>query len=100
MPFDIIKIDKSYIDALATQVDGDAVDLVANLIEISHNSGAVVVAEGVETSQQSVTLRRLGCDYGQGFYYGRPVPPAVLVEEFAAGRDGQAPFVIVAKSQA
>ncbi len=99
MPFDIIKIDKSYIDALATQVEGDAVDLIANLIEISHNSGAVVVAEGVETSQQSSTLVRLGCDYGQGFYYGRPVPPAVLVDEFAAGRDGNAPFVIVAKSQ-
>ena len=40
--------------------------------------GLSVVAEGVETAQQQAELRRLGCDYGQGWYFARPQPPELL----------------------
>ena len=86
VPFDILKIDKSYVDPLAT--DNDSYQLLASVVELAHSMDATVVAEGIETHEQAVQLRRMGCDVGQGFYLGRPMTPSALEEWFAAGRDG------------
>jgi len=93
VPFDILKIDKSYVDPLAS--DKDAYQLLASVVELAHAMGAKVVAEGIETPEQAVLLREMGCDTGQGFYLGRPMDPSSLEDWFAAGRDGTAAAQIV-----
>lgn len=86
VPFDILKIDKSYVDPLTT--DQDSYQLLASVVELAHSMDATVVAEGIETHEQAVLLRRMGCDVGQGYYLGRPMAPDSLEDWFAAGREG------------
>ncbi len=86
VPFDILKIDKSYVDPLGRTED--AYSLLSGVIELAHGMGATVVAEGIETPDQASELRRMGCDIGQGFYLGRPMDPVRLENWFARGRDG------------
>ena len=86
VPFDILKIDKSYVDPLAA--DRDSYQLLASVVELAHSMDATVVAEGIESHEQATLLRRMGCDVGQGFYLGRPMGATALEEWFAAGRDG------------
>src|SRR5437762_7000921 len=76
LPVDEIKIDRSFVQRMATDED-DAV-IVRSTVDLAHNLGLRVVAEGVE---DAVTLRRLaalGCDYVQGYHLGRPMPAADL----------------------
>ncbi len=94
VPFDILKIDKSYVDPLTT--GHDSYQLLASVVDLAHSMHATVVAEGIETHEQATLLRRMGCDVGQGFYLGRPMDPAALEEWFAAGRDGTMASQIVA----
>ena len=72
LPFDEIKIDRSFVMRMETDRD-DAV-LVRSIIELARNLGLHVTAEGVETATVQRTLRELGCDFAQGFHVGRPVP--------------------------
>jgi EAL domain-containing protein (putative c-di-GMP-specific phosphodiesterase class I) len=51
---------------------------VRSTIELAHNLGLNVVAEGVEDGSISSLLERLGCDRAQGFHYSRPLPAAQL----------------------
>ncbi len=68
-----IKIDKSFvIDMLQNE---DNAMIVKSTIDMAHNIGRQVVAEGVENDATQVLLKRLGCDYLQGFHISRPLPP-------------------------
>jgi EAL domain-containing protein (putative c-di-GMP-specific phosphodiesterase class I) len=49
--------------------------IVTAIINLAHTLGVVAVAEGVETPDQMRRLRALGCDLGQGYHFGRPLPP-------------------------
>ena len=51
---------------------------------MAHQLGICVVAEGVETREQHDILQRAGCDYGQGYWYGRPMPAQELTERLRA----------------
>ena len=72
LPVDEIKIDRSFVMRMETDHD-DAV-LVRSIIELGHNLGLHVTAEGVETPATNHLLREMGCDFAQGYYLGRPVP--------------------------
>ncbi len=75
---DYLKIDKSFVYNL--EHDAANVALCEAIIVMSHKLNLKVIAEGVETQQQYEVLRRAGCDYGQGFLFGMPLP----AEEFEA----------------
>jgi EAL domain-containing protein (putative c-di-GMP-specific phosphodiesterase class I) len=68
---DYIKIDKSFINNLTTNVDDRAV--CEAIIMMAHKLGMKVVAEGVETAEQCKLLVDMGCDLGQGYLFSRPL---------------------------
>ncbi|HSI60912.1 MAG TPA: EAL domain-containing protein [Ideonella sp.] len=70
-PFDVIKIDKSFIDDLSGSADMLAV--IHAIVSVVENLGMVSVAEGIEQEVQVGILQSLGCRYGQGYYFARPV---------------------------
>jgi diguanylate cyclase (GGDEF)-like protein len=67
-----LKIDRSFVAGMGINADDDAI--VASIITLAAAVGAVCIAEGVETPQQHAALLALGCDYAQGYLFGRPVP--------------------------
>jgi diguanylate cyclase (GGDEF)-like protein/PAS domain S-box-containing protein len=71
LPVDELKIDKSFVTHMCD--DGNDEVIVRSTIDLAHNLGLTVVAEGVESELHMQTLRRLGCDIGQGFHIGRPL---------------------------
>ncbi len=70
LPVDTIKIDKSFV--MNMDVDKSSAVIVHSTIELAHNLGLSVVAEGVESKIVSERLAELGCDIAQGYYYCRP----------------------------
>ncbi len=72
LPFDVLKIDKSFIDDI--EVDKKAREIVGAIIQISHSLSLYTVAEGVETDGQVQILKGMGLDSIQGFYYSKPRP--------------------------
>ncbi|MCG3114500.1 MAG: EAL domain-containing protein [Candidatus Manganitrophus sp. SA1] len=77
LPVDEIKIDKSFVKEMAVEKD-DAM-IVRSTIDLAHNLGLKVVAEGIETQEIYDRLVALGCDAAQGYYISRPVSPADLL---------------------
>jgi diguanylate cyclase (GGDEF)-like protein len=70
-PFDIIKVDKSLVHDSS---DNDQTPLILrSVVTLAHELGKEVVAEGVETQADANYLRSIGCEFGQGFYYGEPM---------------------------
>ncbi|MFT5505655.1 MAG: diguanylate cyclase (GGDEF)-like protein/PAS domain S-box-containing protein, partial [Gammaproteobacteria bacterium] len=78
LDIDYLKIDKSFVTNLTP--DSDEMALCDAIIVMAHKLGIKVVGEGIETQQQNDLLVSLGCDYGQGYLYSRPIFP----EEFLA----------------
>ena len=72
-PADVLKVDKSFIDTLNLSESSE--QYVAAIISMGHIMGFEVVSEGVEEQEQIETLRSIGCDYIQGFIWGKPMPP-------------------------
>jgi EAL domain-containing protein (putative c-di-GMP-specific phosphodiesterase class I) len=72
LPFDMLKIAKSFVDGLAR--GGREASFVRMIIELARTLGVTVIAEGIETREQVSALVALECDLGQGFYLGRPEP--------------------------
>lgn len=71
---DYLKIDMSFVRNLEAAAD-DRV-LCRTIIEMAHGLGMQVIAEGVETIGQRDILLNAGCDYGQGYYFSKSLPPA------------------------
>lgn len=76
LPIDIIKIDKRFINDIHT--DRSKAVITKAIVDIAHGMNLRVIAEGVETGEQYDFLRGLNCDAIQGYYAGRPAPPAQL----------------------
>ena len=74
MPFDAVKIDKSFIDNIES--DHKAKAIVKFLIELCQANELEVIAEGVDNKEQVEVLKKAKCDTIQGFYYSRPIPKA------------------------
>jgi diguanylate cyclase (GGDEF)-like protein/PAS domain S-box-containing protein len=75
-PLDILKMDRSLLAAGAAPVTSG---LASAVLSLGETFNLEVVAEGIELPEQSATLRELGCDTGQGFYFARPMEPERLL---------------------
>jgi EAL domain-containing protein (putative c-di-GMP-specific phosphodiesterase class I) len=87
LPFDILKIDRSFVrdtEELAT-----GATTLGAIIDIGKSQHLTIIAEGIETQEQSLALERLGCDLLQGFHFHRPMEGAAHA---AVMRRGRAPL--------
>ena len=75
--FDVLKVDKSFIDGVCDS--SRELGLIAAIVAMGRILGMQIVAEGVEEANQVESLKQIGCDFIQGFYYSKPLP----VDEFA-----------------
>lgn len=76
-PINILKIDRSFINNMTE--DKSAFELVKSIIDLSHNLNMKVIAEGIETQEQSDILENMSCDKIQGFFYAKPMPKDGLI---------------------
>jgi EAL domain-containing protein (putative c-di-GMP-specific phosphodiesterase class I) len=76
LDIDYLKIDKSFVCDITPESDN--LVLCEAIISMSHKLGLKVIAEGVETEQQRDLLVKAHCDFAQGYFYSRPVPPEEL----------------------
>jgi EAL domain-containing protein (putative c-di-GMP-specific phosphodiesterase class I) len=76
MPVDVLKIDKSFIDDILGSAQQRA--LVNAIVTLARNLDLAVVAEGIEDQEQHALLERMGCPYGQGYLFAKPVWPDVV----------------------
>ena len=89
LPVDELKIDQSFVRHM--QSDADDAMIVRSTIDLAHNLGIVVVAEGVENLQVWNMLRELHCDQAQGFHMGRPMPVGEFLQWSATWSAGRRP---------
>ena len=73
-PIDTVKIDRSFVRQMDASVEN--MQIVQSIVGLAHNLSMDVIAEGVETEAQQNQLAALGCEYGQGYYFSRPVDSA------------------------
>lgn len=84
-PVDIIKIDKSFTNSVAeisSEVSDKSRLLVEGICAISHRMNCQVIAEGIENAEQAQMLKSMGIDFGQGFYFERPLSLNQLMEKY------------------
>lgn len=83
LPFNKLKIDQSFVRCLESHKKYSAI--IHSVVELAHNMDMKIIAEGIETPEQFAQLLTLGCDYGQGYLFSRPVTSEVtasLMKEF------------------
>lgn len=74
-PFDIMKIDRFFINRL--DQENESLEIVRTIMMLAQNLGMVVIAEGVESSEQLAKLQELRCEYAQGYFFAPPLPQDV-----------------------
>jgi diguanylate cyclase (GGDEF)-like protein/PAS domain S-box-containing protein len=85
-PVDMLKIDKCFVQSME---EPETVKIVTAIVNLGHELGMLVVAEGVETARQAHQLRRLGCDLAQGMWYAPPLPAAEAARSQVIRREAQ-----------
>lgn len=84
-PFSKLKMDRSFIQAMDSTAK--AISILKSIVDLSRNLGLKVTAEGIETPEQMQVLRGLGCDYVQGYLFGRPTAKpdlaAIILKNFS-----------------
>lgn len=76
LPFDVLKLDRQFVLGLPDNRACQAVTILT--LELANRLGKSVLAEGIETEEQQAALEALGCRYGQGYKFGRPMKPEVF----------------------
>ncbi|MBQ3946944.1 MAG: EAL domain-containing protein, partial [Ruminococcus sp.] len=80
LPITLLKLDRSFITDI--EHDNIAYEIVSAVIRIAKSKKIETIAEGIENNVQESILRMAGCDYAQGFLYGKPMPPEKLQDFF------------------
>lgn len=94
LPMDALKIDKSFIDTIGRDTATSSV--TPHIIEMAKTLGLFTVAEGIETKEQADHLQALGVDFGQGWFYAKPMPAEDFIVYHRQTQDkyGTAPEII------
>jgi EAL domain-containing protein (putative c-di-GMP-specific phosphodiesterase class I) len=71
LPIDYLKIDRSFVSRLEESLENQ--EIVSTIIKLAQNLKMKVIAEGIETAEQLALLSGLNCEYGQGYYFSKPV---------------------------
>ncbi len=85
LPFDKLKVDRSFVSSMTEKRESRKI--VSAVIGLGQSLGLRTVAEGIETHEQAEMMLWLGCDFGQGYFYGRPVPARDLAACVSAKRE-------------
>jgi EAL domain-containing protein (putative c-di-GMP-specific phosphodiesterase class I) len=72
-PISTLKVDRSFVNSISE--NNENLEIVGTIIMLAHNLRMKVIAEGVESSDQIVHLRRMKCEFAQGFFFSRPLSP-------------------------
>jgi diguanylate cyclase (GGDEF)-like protein/PAS domain S-box-containing protein len=83
LPVDILKIDRSFVMGIGSEAE--LTSLTTAIVGIGRDLGLETVAEGIEEVEQLDALRAMGCSFGQGYLYARPLPPADLTDIVMCG---------------
>lgn len=87
LPITLLKLDRSFIIDIET--DPIAFEIVNAVIRIAKSKKIETIAEGIENPKQAEILRKLGCDFGQGYLYGKPMPPEELEKFFEKNKENK-----------
>ena len=87
-----LKVDKSFVDGILTDEKDSAI--VTTTIQLAHNLNIPALAEGIETEAQRHALMKMGCEYGQGYYFSTSLPPEEI-ERLALEQHPLPPGVII-----
>jgi EAL domain-containing protein (putative c-di-GMP-specific phosphodiesterase class I) len=80
-PIDMLKVDRSFVMHIEDQSKN--LEVVQTIIRLAHGLGMEAIAEGIETPQQLDFLKTLGCEYGQGYLFARPMQPEAIAKMLA-----------------
>lgn len=86
LPTDTLKVDQSFVGRMEERLSEDG-EIVKTIISLGHQLGMDVIAEGIETIEQLAGLRRLECNYGQGYFFAKPLPKEAAEALVAEDRD-------------
>ena len=78
LPVDVLKIDRSFVSGLEERPE--ELTIAAAVVGLAHGLGLAVVAEGIETDDQRLALLWMGCEYGQGYHFARPLPATATAD--------------------
>jgi diguanylate cyclase (GGDEF)-like protein/PAS domain S-box-containing protein len=84
LPVNALKIDRTFISTMTSQPE--SMTIVSSIISLARSLKLRVIAEGVETEEQFKFMRLLNCDELQGYLFGKPLPPAEIIEMLRKGR--------------
>ncbi len=79
LPVTVLKVDKSFVDGIDDPA-GPAARLLSSIVDLGAGQGMEVIAEGVESTEQVESLRRIGCHLGQGYLWSRPLPAEAVAD--------------------
>jgi EAL domain-containing protein (putative c-di-GMP-specific phosphodiesterase class I) len=86
LPIDVLKLDRSFIADLTS--DANSYSMVRAIRKLAEDFHIDIIAEGVETIEQVKLLKKIGCEYGQGYYFSKPLTGTQLVD-FYRSQAGQ-----------
>jgi EAL domain-containing protein (putative c-di-GMP-specific phosphodiesterase class I) len=80
-PLDTLKIDGAFVEPILVSTQSE--EIVRSSVALAHSLGMSAVAEGVETEDVRTKLLEMKCDFGQGWYFGRPATLQEMVQNYA-----------------
>ncbi len=83
---DTLKVDQSFVGRMEEKASEDG-EIVKTIIALGHQLGMDVIAEGIETAAQLASLRALNCNYGQGYYFAKPLPKEAATKLIELGEN-------------
>ena len=83
LPFDVLKLDKGFLHS--SDMTGREQIIIRNVVKLAQELKMLVICEGVETEEQAQFLRDIGCNYGQGYLFSKPIPENDFITKYYGG---------------